>query len=98
MVGKKSGINTGIIGKGGFGASYGRQEQCKKLKARMQEKLRLKHVNKELDNVGPRLLPINTTQVVHAGAGRIPTIQAGKEDFELRGDTATHVSISDSKN
>ena len=50
-----------------------------------------------MDNVGPRSLPINTTRVVHAGAGRIPTIQAGIEDFELRGDTATHVGISDGK-
>ena len=91
MVRKSQASRGGIIG------TDGRQEQCKKLKARMQEKLRLKHVNKELDNVGPRSLPINTTRVVHAGAGRIPTIQAGIEDFELRGDTTTHVGISDDK-
>ena len=89
----KSGIykcNTGFIE-----IPYGRQEQHKKMKARMQEKLQLKHVNKEMDNVGPCSLPINTTQIVHAGARRILTIQAGIEDFELRDDNATHVGISD---
>ena len=63
----------------------------------MQENLQLKHINRELDNISPRSLPVDTTRVVHAGAGRIPTIQAGIEDFELRSDTATYIGISDGK-
>ena len=47
----------------------------------MQEQLQLKNGNTEIDNVGP-------PRVVHA-------VQAGIEDFELRGVTATHVGISD---
>ena len=79
MVGKRSGLNKGNTGF--IPTPDGRQEQCQKLKARMQEKLRLKNGNREMDNVGP-------PRVVHA-------VQAGIEDFELRGVTATHVGISD---
>ena len=67
MVGKRSGMNKGNVGF--IPTPDGRQNKLQRLKARMQEKHRLKNGNREMDNVGP-------PRVVHA-------VQAGIEDFEL---------------
>ena len=79
MVGKRSGMNKGNVGF--IPTPDGRQNKLQRLKARMRETHRLKNGNGEMDNVGP-------PRVVHA-------VQAGIEDFELKGVTATHVGISD---